>query len=251
MSLYVRTALSILILLPTASASAVVVLNESFDSDAGFSKSTTFFTDGSKDYFGITGVNDFDGDPVASGVPSFSGFDSNFLIGEDLDSGGGPSTVTLTWAGLDIAGLTDIVISSSFAAELQEWDVADDGIDLEYQIDGGGYVTAFRFRTDGTGTSGGTFNGDLALDSDGMGFGEGAVLTRAAQDFDLPISETGTTLDLQLTISANSGDEAFAVDNIGVVGTLAAIPEPTAAIFGSLVATGLGVCISRRPKGRD
>ena len=70
-----------------------IIFQENFNDDTQFTKSETFFTDGTDDYFGIldpTGnTDDFDGFPVVGGIPSYSAFDGNYLIGEDLDGGGG------------------------------------------------------------------------------------------------------------------------------------------------------------------
>lgn len=231
---------------------SVMVLEEGFDSDTAFTKSSAFFTDGSNDYLGITGINDFDGDAAVGGVPSYSGFDANYLIGEDIDGGGGPDTVSLTWENLSITGLQDLSFSGLFAADNDAFDAAGSGftadtVEVAYSIDGASFVSAVSFENNVDDST----NSSLRLDTDGDGRGDGAALSITAATFTALLVGTGEELDLRLTVTSTSGNEEFAVDDFVVSGTLAVIPEPTAALFGSLLAGALGMTVSRRPNDRD
>lgn len=67
----------------------------------------------------------------------------------------------------------------------------------------------------------------------------GSVLTLAT-----PLTIAGGT---EITFQATSG--SIGVQSISI--SLAAVPEPTAALFGSLIAGALGLTIARRPSDRD
>lgn len=47
---------------------------------------------------------------------------------------------------------------------------------------------------------------------------------------------------------ASTGGKPVAVDNIAFIGSIAAIPEPSAALFGLLMTSGLGLTVSRRQR---
>ena len=96
---------------------------------------------------------------------------------------------------------------------------------VEAQIDGGGYVTVLEFVPANLTSGSGPFNGFFT--------NGGLTLGNAAQNFTGAIAGTGTALDLRLTVSVNSGDEDFAVDNF-ILNDNAAVPEP-----GSLAVLGL------------
>ena len=92
------------------------ILVENFDNDSQFVKSENFFTDSTGDYFGIYDpvgdTDDFDGDPTSfGGIPNYSNYSFNYLIGEDLDAAGGSSTRTLTWSNLNITAPKEVIIN--------------------------------------------------------------------------------------------------------------------------------------------
>lgn len=185
------------------------ILTEPFDTDAQIVKSHTFFTDGSSDYFGIfdpTGAaHDFDGFPTPpGGVPNYTGNTTGlYLIGEDLDGGGSPATQTLTWSNLNINGFTGLMLSVDLAADIGGFDPGDQ-ITFEADIDGAGFNVITQFNgsiTNGVATDG-TNNLSLAFQT----------ITNA-------IAGTGNILNLRLTVTATSGNEEFAIDNVIVTGT--------------------------------
>lgn len=206
---------------------AVLVLNETFDNTSQFTTSTSLFSDGSADYLGLTGgpTEDFGGGASPSAVKNYSGFDGSFLTGQDLDGEGTSLPITFAWSGLDISGLTNLMFTGLFAEFLDDsGDIdASDFLALEYQIDGGGYQSLLSFHLDEDHS--GAFNGVFREDTNGDGRGEGLpALGDSATEFTKAILGTGSLLDLRFTVSVNSGDEDFAVDNFRVMGD--PLPEP-------------------------
>lgn len=182
---------------------------ESFDDDNQFAVSTSFFSDGSGDYFTLT-----DGSNIGSFV-ELSGFDGPFLAAQDLDGEGGPATVELLWSDLDISGQSNLEFSGLFAEDdasdgNEDWDAAD-FVKFEYAIDGGAFQDLLAFENDGS-----TFNSAPSQDTDFDGVGDGAVLTSTAQEFKAAIAGTGSLLDLRLTIALDSGDEDIAIDSLRI-----------------------------------
>ena len=219
-----------------SSASAgIVLLNETFDSSAGFTTSTPFFSDGGGDFFGISGSAADFGGGATPGVPAFTGFNDNFLTGEDLDGEGATLPITVTWSSINIAGQTGLTFSGDFAEFFNAPGDIDptDLLFVEAQIDGGGFAPILQF-TPGSFSS--TVNGVFELGT--------ATLGDAAQNFSASIPGTGSTLDLRLTVSVNAGDEDFAVDNFLVTADSAAVPEPSSIALLGLV--GLAGVVRRR-----
>ncbi len=185
------------------------VLTESFNDDSGFTKSHQFYTAGSGNYFGLFDpsgtAHDFDGFPTPPiGVPAYTGNTGFYLVGEDLDGGSDPATQTLTWSGINISGYTGLNLSVDLAADTGGFDVAD-LIRFEVVIDGGAVTPILTFTGDTTfnGTaSNGTYN-----------------LSNTFQTVVANIAGTGNTLELRLTISVDSDDEEFAIDEIIIDGT--------------------------------
>jgi len=205
------------------------VLNEQFDSDANFTKTSDgFYSDGSGDYFGIYdpsgGTDDFDGGSEPSGVPNYSSFTGNFLIGEDLDGDGTASTQITTWSGLNISGLINLSFSGSFAATTG-FD-GPDNIIVEVDIDGGGFVNVLAFEADADQS-----NEYLAVDADFNGQGDGTQLTTTVQNFTRAIAGTGNVLTLRVTYTANSGSEEFGVDDLKIIGTTVSANDADSEVY--------------------
>lgn len=201
---------------------AADVLVEPFDNASQFSVTTgAFFSDGAYDYFGLSApADDWGSGTAPSGLKAYTGFTGSFLTGMDLDGDGGPVPVVIEWTGLDITGMTGLQFSGDFAEYFDspgDIDVANDQILVQYQVDGGGYQNLIAFEGDG---SNGDYNGNFAQDTNFDGTGDGTVLTGAAQNFSATIPESGTTLDIKLTVFVDAGDEDFAVDNFSVTGTV-------------------------------
>ena len=213
----------------TPGATEVDVLNETFDDASKFTTSTGFFSDTAVssgfDFFGLTdgaGDDDFGSDPAPVGIKSYTGTDGRFLTGMDMDGEGAGLPITVTWSGLDIAGLSDLRFEGDFAEFLDNAGNIDqdDFIRLSASIDGAPAEILFEFRGDQQ------FNGVFRLDTDFDGTGDGTALTGDLSTFLADIAGTGSTLDLTLEVSVNAGDEDFAVDNFRIIGTSGATIEP-------------------------
>ncbi len=199
---------------------SVTVLNETFDNATLFTANPNFFSDGSGDFFGISdgaGGGLFGGDPLPSAIKSYTGLDGNFLTGMDLDGEGADLPVTVSWQGLDINGLSNLSFSGDFAEFFDEPGDIDPSefIRVDYQIDGGGFQPLLYFAGADFSTD---VNGIFREDTDFDGTGDGLPLGDAAQTFTKAIADSGSTLDLQLSLLLEAGDEDFAVDNFIVTG---------------------------------
>jgi hypothetical protein len=221
------------------------VLNETFDDNSGFTTSTPFFSDGNGDYFGLAVVDDFNGDPVPTQLKAYTGFDGGFMTGMDLDGEGASLPIIIDWTGLDIDGLTDLAFSGQFAEFFDTPGDIDDAdyILVQYQIDGGGYQNLIAFEgadfTGGSGTANGIFREDTNFD----GEGDGTALGDAAQTFTKNIVDTGSVLDLRMSVSLNSGDEDFAVDTFSITGTAGDTTPPVITCPGDInTGNDTGIC---------
>lgn len=209
---------------------------ESFDNDAGFTKSQSFFSDGFSDYLGISDgstVNDFDllaGETNPSGQFAYTGFTGSFLTGNDIDDSNVGSRVNvdqnvvmLDWTGIDISNRTNLSFDGLFAGGRSA--DTDDVYDfpsimrIEVQIDGTGYEQILDIRQNDPGGS----NGFWSVDTDGDGFGDGAttLIDGIARALAASIEGSGQTLDLRFTATSDSGFEPFAADEFAISGDAA------------------------------
>ena len=212
-----------------------VLLSESFDTDSGFTVSDGFFSDGSDDYFGITGSNENWGvGSTPSGMRGFTGMDDNFLTGEDLDGEGATLPIVIDWTGIDVASQSNLVFSGDFAAGDTNLDAEDEWF-FEVQFDGGGYTKVMEFLFDPN--HGDDFNA-------GFFYGTEA-LTSGAKNFQADISGSGTVMDLRMTVGFGAGSEDFGVDNLRVE-SITAVPEPASLAILSLL--GVAGVFNRRRK---
>ena len=202
-------------------AFAATAFTETFDDTSGFTTSTPLFSDGFGDYFGISdgaGGDDFGTGSVPSALRAYTGFSGGFLTGMDLDGEGATLPIEIEWTNIDVSGLSDLEFSGDFAESFESpGDIdAADYIRISYRIDGGVYQDLLWFSGADFSSSGGPFNGVFREDTNFDGTGDGAALGNAASRFTKSIPATGATLDLRLTVSLNSRDEDFAVDNFTV-----------------------------------
>lgn len=204
---------------PDAQAQTSALI-EPFDNASQFTTSTPFFSDGYYDYFGISngaGGGDWGGGAQPSGLKAYTGLTGSFMTGMDLDGEEAALPITVDWTAIDISGLASLEFSGDFAEFFDDpgdIDQANEVILVEYQIDGGGFVSLLQFV--GADFSSTVYNGVFREDTNFDGIGEGAALGNAAQTFVKAIPGSGSSLDLRLTVWVDSGDEDFAVDNFVV-----------------------------------
>jgi hypothetical protein len=205
------------------------LLNETFDSSAGFtitdgnSASATFLSDGFDDYFGIfDGVGDGGADfgsatTNPSGTESYTNFDDNYLVNEDFDGDGAVLPYTLTWTSIPLSGETFLEISADFASTRAD---ADDYIVVSYRLDGGAWIEILGVAG-ASGTNGPVFEiTDFAAQN---GDSTATAITSAFANVDNTITLDGTenALEIKAEFSNNNGDDNFGMDNLVV---LAAVP---------------------------
>lgn len=161
----------------------------------------------------------------------FTGLQGFGWLAEDTDSiSGAASTVeTLNWAGIDITGQTTLEFSGLIGAydnpgsgNIHRWE-ADEFISVQVQIDGGGFTEILRFESDNAGGA----SGNMRIDTNGDGVGDGTLLTVAMQEITASISGTGSTLDLRIEFTTNSANENLAFDNISITDGQAAAIDGT------------------------
>ncbi len=161
--------------------------------------------DGTADYFQIT-----DGSNINE---SYTNIDGTFHASQDIDDGGWTGSAApsqLTWTGIDISAFTVLSFKGSFASNGGGIDDSDFVL-VEYQIDSGGWMNLLAFENTGG------FNNNFFEDTDFDGTGDGLQLSGTFQEFEKSIP-AGSSLDLRVTVSVNSGGEDLAFDNFKVYG---------------------------------
>lgn len=192
-----------------------ILREEDFESDGNGSRYVTSvaeFSDGSGDYFTRT-----DGTNIGS-FASYSNLNGTAWFGlQDVDGEGGPVTVSVTLAPIDITGATDLTFNGLFAEDAasdgaQDWD-ADALVYVEASIDGGAWVKVLQFASQGV------TNTQPGMDSDFDGVADGPVLTDAFTGYTAAISGTGALLSIRITAeNLDAGDEDIAFDQLRVSG---------------------------------
>lgn len=226
------------ILFLAGAAQADIILLEDFeDATVAYTTSVPEFTDGSGDFFIRTDGSDHGTFVSYSNVQGYS-----YFAGMDLDGEGASLPLTMTFAGIDISGYSNLSFSALFAEDddgtNEDWDKPD-YVKVEYQIDNGGYQNLLAFENDGS-----TYNTQAYLDTDFDGTGDGTALTDVFSLFSADIMETGSILDIRISFNLDAGDEDIAIDNLQVTG-VSAVPVP-AAVW--LLGSGLVGLISIRRK---
>ncbi|MEP0549061.1 MAG: lamin tail domain-containing protein [Rhodothermales bacterium] len=199
---------------PPSNALTTSALFEDFeDADVTYTPSTAEFSDGGTDFFTRT-----DGSGIATSyvVTGFNG--ASYFAAQDIDGEGATLPVSLVFSGIDIAGLTDLTFSARFAEDddgtNEDWDEPD-YVRVFASIDGGTFVQVFGIENNGN-----TFNSAPFVDTNLDGTGEGAEITSAFAEFSAAIAGAGSTLDLRIEFSLDSGDEDIAIDDVTVTGTM-------------------------------
>jgi hypothetical protein len=191
---------------------------EDFESGSGgYVSSISECTNNSFDYFTVTNGSDIAG--------IYSGSTGNYFAAMDIDAATCPggatgAAQTLTWSGIDISGCTTMNFSIDVAEDddgsNQDWD-AGDYVHIDYLVDGGAWLPLIWFEAfDLTGAE---TNNYPALDNDFNTIGEGTEVTETFQTFSNVIGSFGNSLDLQITIRLDAGDEDIALDNLQLTGS--------------------------------
>ncbi len=181
-----------------------------------------------------------------SGILLQSGLYSNYeglkiWAAEDIDKGVTCTNAsisalqTITWPNINISGKTGLTFRGLFAANNVNgayqglwWGAAQDKIEVEYQIDGGGWQRIIGFYSN-DGASSASSN-TFSFDSNGDYIGDGTALSYSFGEFAGIINGTGTTLGIRLTMHANAASaQEMAVDNFRLYETPACVaPSITA-----------------------
>lgn len=229
----------------TLSISKAQILNETFDGPSDFTTSQSFFSNGDRVFFGITGnSNDFGGDDTPSGLKPYEGFFGNYLTGMRLNGMGASLPITITWENIAIQNIANLIFKGDFAEFVDAPGHIDAGdfILVEYQIDANGYQPLLSFV--GADFSTPSFNGVFREDTNFDGVGDGEALHHKRQRFTKHLPDTGTTLDLRISISVNAHEEDFAIDNIILTGDgVVDVTPPVILCYNDIeVATDFNTC---------
>lgn len=210
-----------------------IIWTENFESATGATSQAGVTRNAPNRADTINGDNDLQGDfSFRSDQPDdgtlftypffFTGLNGFGWLVEDTDAiATNPIAIDqLDWTGIDISGETELFFEGAFGAYnnsavgAYRWD-DDDFVSLQVQIDGGGFVEILRFESDNI-AGGGQNSGDLRVDTNGDGIGDGALISLAMENYKVAISGTGTTLDLRLTFQSNAANENIAFDDFSI-----------------------------------
>ena len=216
----------LLIIIPVFGLSQTSILNEDFSSDSDMTKSDSaggagaFFSDGSKDYYGIysdTEANrDFDANGTGStpSVANYSGYSGEYLVAEDIDGEGTISEPAyITWGPFNTASYTSLLFSLKIGASGVKFD-STDYVKLSYSTDNSNWTDVLGFENDGT-----QYNTNMYQDTNLDGTGNGTQITTTLANFSHAIAEPDTsTLYVRLSVRVDSGDEEIGIDDLKVDG---------------------------------
>ncbi len=206
--------------------------SESFDSSAAAGYTVTLGGEGSKvnatygttsDYFFRTaGLNFFF---TGSSITMYAGNTGDFFAAQDIDDGGWTGSANpseLTWTGINITGYNSLMFEGDFASIATDKIDASDYVIVETNIDGAGWNKILEFRNDGTAS-----NTEFLEDSDFDGIGDQYNLDSNMMHFSKSIAGAGSSMDVRIKISLNSGGEDMAFDEFSVTGIMPAVYQPT------------------------
>jgi Secretion system C-terminal sorting domain len=193
-----------------------------FETAAGYTTSITELSDNSADYFTRT-----DGSNIGSWI-EFTNLQGSWFFGAmDIDGDQPTLPVELNIDDIDITGITSLGFSIMLAEDddgtNQDWDDAD-YVHIQYSIDNNVVFSNLLWISGIDGAN--TTNNEPSMDADFDGFGDGVLfVTSDFKDFSSAITGTGSTLDIKIIISLDSGDEDIAIDDIKIL-DLSADVEP-------------------------
>jgi len=220
-----------------------IIHQESFEAapGAGYTMSNQF-DDAGFDFFDRYAVPD-NANPARDDFQN--GWDGAWgILGQDHDGDGFAPTQSVSIPGVNVGGFTGLSVTMSLgalaseAAGFDNYEAADgDGIEIFATVDAGVRTLVGKFSPPAVGGGRGTANaGDLYVDSDFDGVGDGTRLTPDLADFTFGIADVGNALTIEIELTSTSSFEPLALDNVRVSG----VPEPgmiALLIVGGLFAT--------------
>ncbi|NPA68379.1 MAG: T9SS type A sorting domain-containing protein [Chlorobi bacterium] len=199
------------------SAKAQILWECNFETAGGYTTAHPEHNDGAYDYFARLTNNDIS---ATYNSPE----QSYFFACQDIDADGGVNPDTVFFTGIDISSATQPNLTISFLASefASGWDDVD-FVHFLYSVDGSSYQNLIWFENDGS-----QYNSAAFEDTDFDGTGDGTQLTNTFAEFSKQIPSGGSSLDIMVVVSLNSGSEDFAFDDVLVYdGTPVVIPEIT------------------------
>ena len=143
---------------------ADTIIQQSFESETGYSFSDPTYSDGSGDYFLRSQNGDVDGTP--SGMHTYTGLDGDwFIVGEDVDSEG-VSEFTVTLDEVDASAYSDVTVSILVGSGGQQKFDTSDHLILEYDNNNSGIFTILGAFYGYDFANGDGTNGNLYEDTD-------------------------------------------------------------------------------------
>lgn len=193
--------------------SLITCIQESFETNTGY-ELTSSFDNGSYSFFDRYSIPDFENEARNDVIIGWEG--EYGILGQNFTETGNDATQSITLNDLDISELLTPSVSISLAAldsepQFKTYE-GGDGIQIFARIDDQvSIILLGEFAPNALG------EGDLYLDTNGDGVGDGEKLTRELKTFTFSDGLTsGTTLDLIIALTSNDDFELLAVDNIRV-----------------------------------
>lgn len=211
-----------------ASAGSAFAWDHDFESAGGYTTSTPEFTDGIGDFW-LRTSDAGSGSDYGTFMDYSSGSDGFYFAGMDLDGEGATLPITITFDAFSITGLTNLVFAADIAedddAANQDWDLLNDAVSFEYNIDGAGWMNIYTAMGDGVTQ----FNSEPRIN--------GVFITSTWANFSQSLgAATGNSMQIRVVWFLDAGDEDLAIDNLSVTG----IPTPGAfALLGVAGIAGL------------
>ncbi|MHC4877098.1 MAG: choice-of-anchor I family protein [Planctomycetota bacterium] len=191
-----------------------VIFQESFEAAPGSTYALSSQIDSGFDYFDRFASPD---NSNAARDDFQLGFDGSFAIhGQDHDGQGGSATQTITIPGINIAGQGTTQATVALGAlnsepAFQNFEAADgDKIEIFATVDAGSRTLIGRFAPPASGA------GDLYLDTDLDGVGDGPNLTVELTDYGFEVPAVGSSLTLEIELTSTDSFEPIVVDNVRV-----------------------------------
>jgi hypothetical protein len=171
--------------------------------------------------------------PVTGHNTTVTGLDGTYgWASENVRANGSAGTVTLSpFIGTGLADFDISILLAVSPSGSSGWET-DDGVFVQYNMDGAAWTTVGAFYGTNPGT--GSY-GELVRDADLNGVADpgGAQLTSTLQNFSFTFSASGTNLNVRIVVDQDGGSEELVFDKICVSGTAGQIGPALAGIEGT------------------